>query len=435
MSSQIDRLINIIDNSFDYSSTPYHRAVRSLAEIASNPNISQSDLEKIWQGFRWKLPSRSSRPVCSPPIDYNAAAAIKNKEKHLLRTLYYPLVDAIAANPAASADILTEIAYYAPRATCQNPTLPDLLRTQPDWVQTLSGKALGEEGNETIMRLLRCGNAPRLLIEPILRGELPNNVFQGNLFQEEAQWHIAITGESNDTDWIQEVEEYWRSYAQTTSGSEREEYQELAIAGLLPDWAYGEDPSEQIALWKAKKRFRQAIDPELSQEESALLRNDTSVAVQLAATINPVTPEVTRHKAIQEGMGQVVAFHNVAPMAVILRRHHSIQTGESILAACHKVLLHLLITNNTVTRRYHLLGTFLSIRSHPHLLEDAVRSQEAGEYWPVLLAWTLGIQPDTMRAWGIHERAALEALAQDGNRWVRAAARARLHDPEVRLSW
>ena len=373
-------------------------------------------------------------------IDHSETRARDKEKQHLLHTLYQPLINAIALNPVTPPDVLTEIAYYAPKSLCANPALPDLLQSQPEWVKTLSGKALGEEGNDTVMRLLRCENAPRLLVEPLAEGKLVNNALYDNLIPHEAQGHIALSGESTDADWIREVDAFWHSYAQATSGSEREEHQELAIAGLLPYWAYGDDFLKQGELHQAQTRFQRAIDPTLLPEECAQLRADSSVAIQLAATINPATSESTRHRLAQVGIGEIFAFRNVSPMMSLLRKHPSLKTADDVRAACHEVLLHLLITNRELfvshTKIHHrLLEMFIVIRRFPYILENPIHSQSVGEYWTLLLAWIFGVQTNEQGFWKNQDQACLKALSKDGNRWVRAAAKTRLKDSSTTLPW
>ena len=439
MSTSANQFSQLVSNAVAPSSSQQRRALQMITAIAGDPNTSSTDLAAIWEELEHYLPHRNINVYLGVDfLDFSQICAQNNRSKHLLRTRYkqiIPIVMVIAANPGIPIQVLTEIAYYAPKAFCANPALHHLLDKQPDWFQHLGGKALGEEGNATIMRLLRCDNAPHLLVEPLSHGELDNTLQSTlisrkgqNLISGEALRHIAIVGESDETAWIKEVDNFWSSYANVALAVEKQKYEEFAIAGLLPAWGAGETTAEQEAFQEARKRFHCAIDPEINPEVCAnLARNDPSFAVRLAATINPVTPESERHRAAREG---------IAAMIPVLRRHSNRKSAKEIASACRDVIQDWRrMPYFGFVWEYRLLEVFVWVKSNPHFVENPAHSQEEGEYWVVLLAWALGVQPNAAGIWESHEKAGLEALANDGNRWVRAAAKARLYDPKAGFTW
>jgi hypothetical protein len=438
MLSSSGELSEILQDALKTSGTRQRPALRRLVLIAKDRRTSETDFATIWRELQRHLPVRNITKQSS--VDFlwpSEITAIYRRNTRLLQTLYRPLVDAIAANPATSPDILREIAYYAPQTFCANSALPGLLKVNSDWIRSLSGAALGEEGHATLMRLLRCENAPKLLVELIAQGAMEGQEMGIDLLTLEAQRHIAIAGESEGITWIGEVDEYWCRYALSASGLEKEYHQEFAVAGLLPAWGYEDKIPRRRTFQAARDQFLRAVDPNITSAECATLAaKDESIAVRLAATINPQTPEIKRHRPPLRDSEDDFGYPDLAPMTAILRKYAKREDSEAITLACREVLLQLRDRHSSDMRYGHkALQTFLWIMSHPQIVDNAAHAQEAGEYWVVLLAWTLGVQPDASGRWNEKEQLGLEALAKDGNRWVRAAAQARLKNPSVSRGW
>jgi hypothetical protein len=391
------------------------RASQMLAAFISNPHIKAADLVTAWKVLQ-------QHPSHPHPI-----------------ALYKPFVAAIAVNPITPTDTLLEVAYHAPKSFCVNPALPELLAAQPELLRSRVGR---RRGTATLLRLLRYEKTPRFITEPIShwedsKGDTFEQTEDAANLAEDARNHISLTGEASETQWRTEVTDFWHAYVRTRDRKEREEHQELAIAGLLPDWAFGETEEDRKKLQEARQRYQRALNYHISPEECReLARHDDSFAVRLAAIINPASPETERIRITKEGIGPFLVFRSTFSLLPILRRHSILQTTDAIAYACHDVLLHLSNVDDFYhdLHRYRLQGFLVSTR-YPSHLENPVKSQMEGKRWTELLAWTQAVQPDAAGKWNQQHKAGLEALSHDGNRWVRAAAKARLSAPSAVLDW
>lgn len=352
-------------------------------------------------------------------------------------------MDAVAANPNTPLPVVLSLAERHSAAICRNPVLPvlpleapevlwDMARNQPD----VCGCLLREpDVPASVVALLAGQSAP---VPPRIR--------------EEAHLHIARAGELSPG-WVEEaVRLYWRAHASQKCAGDwiaRQACIEMVEVGLAPDWITGPHPwpnrgavpTLEHLVREAKtaeeaEAIRRAADPDAAEETlRALVEGQCGTAnLRLAVAQNPAaSPRLLQSLCSASEQHQMAVALNPAADAETLRHllkyayfpwirrfiwQHPAAAGEV------RNLARYLVPRDD--RRCPMrLGYYrtpladLAALLHPEASERARRQAACSVHWWKRLAAALSLPSASGEALLRH------VLARDGNRLVRAAAKAR----------
>lgn len=392
------------------------------------------------------------------------------------------VLEAIAAHPNTPPRLLEEIMEAVPdnevrgiaRAVCRNPILPFLLLEAPDFPVTLGGKGQ--------LALLGESSLPTTFIALMRRHTEPD-------VQEAAGLHVAGAGDVRPRDdWQEMLRGYWREFCTKVTGrQEREEHHDLVEMGLAPPWAVVEPvplPSRPAHYPFLEEWFRARHAP-FSSEEAAMLKqigpgiwDKAALARGLQANATPndlvrlmnqentgrglVIQAIFRHPNTNEWVLKEMAnSKNCVPLRDLAQHERAgsqllIQLlGKDDPTVRRLARRHPNAPPNTAElshrsfalRRFHdglvssaptLFVSFVaSLHFGAQASADVLARRVESVYWTERLEAVLiaAQNPDALKN-DFASRTTndlLHHLAWDGNRLVRAAARAFLADPNTRF--
>lgn len=353
---------------------------------------------------------------------------------------------AVAANANTPPDILKGLMARYPDAVCANPALPLLLLESPDFLTGLSRPAL--------RHLMRLPQAPPLLIGAIGEGI---GVW-GDLeeLSDEAALHVGVSGELLPGEWPGALSAYWRGHAARASGDARQWYAELVEFGLAPVWASGaadvpppavdEDPPvEAPPDLRDLPALVDACSPDTPPRLLTQLSRQRNWYVRLAVAAHPRTPDEALSYLLDTSRGgagllhQRIARHPNASPTLISRLARSERASVRRLARRHpnaprdvdRLCREAILREPEMLPWPPLCRFVAQMRGALPVDERVWREPAARADWRDCLAAALRARPDAAGQDGREARRLLERLSHDGNRLVRAAAKARLADPAI----
>ena len=415
-----------------------------------------------------RLPARFAALQKRPSADHLSGGAVC-------------VLEAIAAHPNAPPELLLEILETAPpaaRAFCQNPITSLLLLELPYFPLKLS-----RDGR---LALLREETAPPAFVSMIAGEPAPEFAYeaaQAETVRVAARLHVCF--DSNQTaDWQTNVREYWQQECVRANQAEAEWYADLAEIGLAPSWT---------ALNAAAPTSKRTDYPFLN-EWFRYAPPTTANTLHEAALLQQIGPSVSDKRLLSRALGangsanDLILLANVVPdkRGLVLQAifQHP-RTNADVLRALgarnylvEQLLLHpemdagylreLLLNHSTpnVRRlaRRHKNAPSEAVEISRRSYEDRARNGNETYYPPFAsfvtslyfgnlyprnalikkvesLQWTERMEavfiaaqnPDALRGDYAGRTCAdlLTHLSRDGNRLVRAAARAYLSDPHL----
>ena len=364
------------------------------------------------------------------------------------------VANALAANPSTPLDVLARLTQIAPRAFCRNPILPLILLEDPDFIEKMP-----EEGKA---RVLSSPRAPLWLIQSLAERTAQRDW----RLAVAARFHIALAGETPETSWAEEIRIYWRAQMievrKLKAGQETWELADLGLipaalaAFVFPEDPYSENDFDAVRL-QAEREDQKAFEQGMSRPMDGKIKDghhDFSVKGLmrfLGAAFSPRVSaprlaELTQHQ--EPLVAAAVARHPLASSELLktLIRHHNPAVRRA--AARHPALPEaeaLAYFNRRCKEAlrngynyYHATPTLDAIARFSALRYAADKIRRP--FWPVFTdspdwqdrlaaAVAMTPHPDGLPLRPKHDNL-LQRLTYDGNRLVRAAARARLRGEE-----
>jgi hypothetical protein len=300
----------------------------------------------------------------------------------------HPIKETLAANPSTPADLLPNLASYFPAAFSRNPVAPLVLLESPDFLRRMTLKR----------SLLRSGDAPAVLVQALTRYGADKRLHA------EAAMHVALAGEVPDDDWRTAVGALWREQAAQATRTERAAYAELVALGLAPEWAADRAQVDEIAA-----RLRRACDPATSTDDLGRLWTHSGSGpgewmsggskdrlLHQVLCRNPSMPG----REFARVTGRYYAPAEDAEEAWRVARHLAWIVGKGVRLP---------------------FTAFLRLTRPGGVRAPEAQKAARSNQWHERLGAACALDPKHRKS-----REALDTLAGDGNRYVRAAARARL---------
>jgi hypothetical protein len=331
---------------------------------------------------------------------------------------------AVVANPNAPRGLVARLAPAHPEAFCRNPAATLALLEDPGFARRLWRKR----------SLLRCAALPVRLLDQIAATAGDPSL------ADEARMHVAVAGEVADADWADAVRDYWKS-SRPRRGRERDRAAELAALNLAPSWA-----ADAKRAARLRDELREAADLTTAPLRLAeLVWTADSWLVRLAAGLNPSSDVEDRAAVERDLIRRHLSGKCWARMARACRpkKRGKDDPSARILAACREAACYprrralsvRLATEEGVPGGdgYYWGGEFEERRlsgasllrfvqlTGPKCPADVKKKVAGSLHWQERLGAACGLDPRHPRS-----ADALRTLADDGNRLVRAAARARL---------
>lgn len=335
--------------------------------------------------------------------DPNTPAARLGAIYHLANYSMYGVLRALTENPNTPPGLISSLACRYPEAFCRNPVAPLYALEEPSFFVRMPQKR----------RFLRCADVPESMVTLI--GAISRNW----RLKEETSLHVAVAGEVEEGAWKEALRDYWRGYCRRIRGRERAKYAEVAALGLAPTWVTDPALAADLAC-----RLHRACDSETPPADLMRLgESDTAEIVRLAVYLNPATPATMREHAEKK----LFPFSYHRWTMPILERHMnctclpSMESG--IRNACRVMACYPHTFNpfsETAMPLYRMLR--FAARTTPASYK---KSASRSIHWHARLGAALGLRPTCRKS-----AEALRVLADDGNRLVRATARARLANPK-----
>lgn len=350
---------------------------------------------------------------------------------------------ALAANPSTPITLLAELLESCPEAVCRNPVAPLLALESPELAASLSFPACRQ--------LLRCEDAPASLV-----ALLTTRIDSDADIAAEARLHIQIAGEiGKEEAGLEIIRDYWRDYARRRSpwaahdcllASELNILPPGLLDDLLPELT-ARDPFPHLYYetflersgGSYRDRIERAANPSASLAEMEDAFKD-DVWVRAALASNPNLPPHLRSKLLISAEVVRIAITRTPTTTWDELQHLSRESTSAVKRAILRNPLaqdtHYRVNLTSEFLRQYLpssndhtitLMRFLALQTIP-LHEQPIKSAKLArsQYWQDRLALVLALPPQSGKPPQF-----LKTLAQDGNRLVRAAARARLRGEEV----
>jgi hypothetical protein len=349
---------------------------------------------------------------------------------------------ALAANPNTPADLLIYLMSIVPaQVILTNPVLPLLPLEIPDLAHKIADRAAAA--------LLRQAAAPPGIVALLTAS-------RDRTTADAARLHVSLAAEAAPDEWESEVRAYWRNEVQSADYRARQAHLEMVELGVAPAWIAGPPPWPGPGVPEAPERLlKRALNSgdtgRIGRVKAALgaCPNPDKLAthavrarepdVTLALLLNPAVPEAVKERMVLYSEAhQVAAASDLeAPAERLLRiagetRHPWVrrivgkhptfrrnpELQDSLRAHWHRAALSEYRWNCPAP-----LATFIALMLPDTAANQREKAASATEWWRGLaVALTLDPHQRQERHW-------LNILARDGNRLIRAAARARLADP------
>jgi hypothetical protein len=388
------------------------RWAEAVAGVVRDPSTAPADLRRVAE----ILHSEMASGLASVVAQYNPGLAESLDRSQWMRAaaVALPALEAVAAHPNTPPDLLAKVAPFAPAAFCRNPVAPLLALEGPELA--------GRFGAEGACRLLRRADLPASLTALFASGSAPG---LPPYVADDAREHVTLAPELGLDEWQGAVRSRWERHAAEAGGAAQEAYTELALLGLAPPWAAG--PEYNVGAGTAA--LRRLAGPGLcaGAEEQPL-----PPFSHLVAALNPALPRAERKRRLNALGVEPVRLRWQAEYVrrkLRWRFGRPLRTADDVLGLVRCAALQ--------------WGPFAWEGMQPgdvplcrfvRLMERTDPPQYSSErLWFIRLGWTLGVRPAWGHRWTRAVRARLEAYAEDGNRLIRAAARARLADPDLRF--
>lgn len=340
--------------------------------------------------------------------DPNTAADRLSAIFHQVRYSMYGVLRALTENPNTPPELMCSLACRYPEEFCRNPIAPLFALEEPAFFIRMRQKR----------RFLRCADVPENMVTLI------GMTTRSWRLREEVSLHVSVAGEVEEGAWQEAIREYWQGYCRRIRGRERAKYAELAALGLAPAWVT--DPALAAGL---ACRLQRASDPETPPADlTQLAESDTSEIVRLAVYLNTAKPAPT-HEQMETALPRNWNRSWTEPILERYTKQTAVpDTAERILNTCRMIVCYphtFNIFTETAMPLYRMMR-FCARTTPASYKKSASRSI----YWHIRLGAALGLRPTCRRS-----AEALRVLADDGNRLVRAGARARLADPKATFTF
>ncbi len=461
-----DLTLNQIEDHARWATGPEGDARRE-AEL---PETTGARLETI---ARQMYQTGSQYPTLTTPF---------NQYQHFIerREAAYWVLEAVFAHPNVPPTIVRDIfgtAFFSNamvRAFFSNPTAPFTLLELPDFLMGLSVHVQN--------RLLKQETMPPVMVRSLAAQPLDAKGHKASTI-DTAHLHIAVAGEADPENWENELRVYWQRFCDRATGRARRWHVDLAEQGLAPAWAARPlPPPEKLARHKVlEKWFASAHTP--NSEETLALARRIAPYLELEFVAHHLRAEATEADLMNL---LAVTQHEYGLVGRAILRHPSV-SGNLIRrlvradegrfrhdAAClpqtpPDIIAEFLQSPVPEIRR--------AARAHPNAPGNAreqslnatrkcmkaeqniagsefisllwvLENQDQNEpevYWADSESWTSRLEQilrvttdnlDTQFRSDILHRtpcALFRTLSHDGNRFVRAAARAKLADPNYQF--
>ena len=352
-----------------------------------------------------------------------------------------PVMAALAQNPNTPVEILSGLLFHHTPAFCLNPLAPLVLLEKPTFVTA---------HNDTWqLKFLACADAPAPLVRTLLK-------VKDVSVASEAKYHIALGPDFEPGHWEAEFRALCRDYCQNPkSADEKQFHADYAELGFLPHWPGTQQPIPKLSDKTLSKElngypgrseeerllvrmFAPDIEPDLFRK---LQKTYPGTVVETAFALCPQTPgdvlrEIASRDYCEERVRLLCARHANADADLlalfasdnnpVLRR--LARAHKNAPANVRKLCQAAASGKKGSTPLWVLIN---SLHDKPAMKE--LRTRFESPFWMVRLSVALAITSGNVRI--SEERLImLRELTRDANRFVRAAAKAGLADPNYRFS-